>query len=505
MIESCLLGVTNWWLDKYNRAEVMSLVSRHFRPEEALEANKQLSSMCQLGDPIQHRNSALRSAGDAIVVDLVNNLEVLNKEKRAPRYLVPSDKLDKVHVSALSVGNEVAVGARLESLEGTMAKVSAMLEKLMPASISSTAMTSRINSLEENVMRLSSLLESGHTPQAPSFRTMASSGCLPTPTVLVSGPAANVGDLNLADQLGVDTLGAGGTKATYATVTSQSGARIRSRSSSQKRKADEQLEKEDRNKRPVGAVGQTHLDGCRSQVYPGNAGGQTHPGGSRGQARPGGEGGGQAASNEGGEGPFNRQGRPRVRKLASGTSQVQVDGVADYVAPVEYYIGNTGGKTTEEDIRTVLTKCAAPILGGDNLRIEKIELLTKELNPRTKCWKVVIPYRFKDIMEKDEVYPTGWRHRKFFGSRNTKQRRTSADNQNQNGLGDQILRDRQLELENLVQKQEEERQALEILSQKQKEEESRLAHEAERLKLLEDRMKGSKAGVLLKQGGESSM
>ena len=180
-----------------------------------------------------------------------------------------------------------------------------------------------------------------------------------------------------------------------------------------------------------------------------------------------------------------------------------MDEVADYVAPVEYYIGNTGGKTTVEDIRTVLTKCAAPLLGEDDLRIENIELLTKELNPRTKCWKVVIPYRFKDIMEKDEVYPTGWRHRKFFGSRNTKQRRTSSDNPN--NLADQILKDRQLELQNLVQKQEEERQALEVLAQKQREEECRLSHEAERLKLLEERMRGSKVGAMPEQGGGTSV
>ena len=32
----------------------------------------------------------------------------------------------------------------------------------------------------------------------------------------------------------------------------------------------------------------------------------------------------------------------------------------------------------------------------------------KEEDARTKCWKVVLPYKFKDIMEKDDVYPTGW-------------------------------------------------------------------------------------------------
>ena len=33
-IESCLLGVTNWWLDKYDRVEVLPLLDWQFGPEE---------------------------------------------------------------------------------------------------------------------------------------------------------------------------------------------------------------------------------------------------------------------------------------------------------------------------------------------------------------------------------------------------------------------------------------------------------------------------------------
>ena len=54
-------------------------------------------------------------------------------------------------------------------------------------------------------------------------------------------------------------------------------------------------------------------------------------------------------------------------------------------------------------------------------------MLTKEENPRTKCWKVEVSFRFKDIMEKDEVYTTGWKHRKLFGSRNARDKRPRTD------------------------------------------------------------------------------
>ena len=478
-IESCLLGVTSWWLDKHNRAEVMGLVSRHFRPQEVYEANKLLSSICQLGDPIHHRNSALRSAGEAFVVDLVNNLEMLDSEKRAPRYLVPSTMLDRIPLSALSVRNEVSVGARLESLEQTMSKVSGMLERLKPGSTSSESMVmSRMNSLEESVMRISSLLESGQLTQAPSFRTLPNRAL---PSVMITAAGGVGGELAEDVAGGAQRVNDCDGKATYSAITSKSTLqphRIRSRSTSLKRKAEEQLEKDQR------------------RIYTPEQNGFPHDNPVVGQGRHGGGTGSERAhdlADAGGEGQYSRQGRPRTRKLASGTSQVKVDEVADYVAPVEYYIGNTSNRTTEDDIKTVLTKCAAPVPGGENLIVEKVELLTKELNPRTKCWKVVIPYKFKEIMDKDEVYPSGWKHRKFFGSRNAKDKKSTEENQN--SPGDQVLREREREVEILVKKQEEERQALQVLTQKQKEEECRLLHEAERLRLLEERMTGSGGGT----------
>ena len=66
---------------------------------------------------------------------------------------------------------------------------------------------------------------------------------------------------------------------------------------------------------------------------------------------------------------------------------------------------------------TFCTSGAAPLEGGADLEVLEVELLTAEENPRTKCWKVTVPYKFKDLMEKDDLYLPGWKHRKFFGSR----------------------------------------------------------------------------------------
>jgi hypothetical protein len=35
-------------------------------------------------------------------------------------------------------------------------------------------------------------------------------------------------------------------------------------------------------------------------------------------------------------------------------------------------------------------------------------------NPRTKCWKVSVPFKFKDYILSDMAYPMGWCHRPFY-------------------------------------------------------------------------------------------
>ena len=112
---------------------------------------------------------------------------------------------------------------------------------------------------------------------------------------------------------------------------------------------------------------------------------------------------------------FRKPGRPR--KTVKGASKVQVEGVGDYQPSLQYYVGNTPGKAGPEVIKKVLAKCSEPLLSDGPLQVEDIELLTQVENPRTKCWRIVVPYKYMSVMENPELYPDGWRYRKFFGSR----------------------------------------------------------------------------------------
>ena len=97
-VEDPILGVVSWWLGKYSRNEVLVLITRHFKIEEVFEAHKLLATKCKLPEPTGHRNSVLRSAGEASAVDLINTIEVLRSEKKAPKFVIASDNLGKFHL-----------------------------------------------------------------------------------------------------------------------------------------------------------------------------------------------------------------------------------------------------------------------------------------------------------------------------------------------------------------------------------------------------------------------
>ena len=62
----------------------------------------------------------------------------------------------------------------------------------------------------------------------------------------------------------------------------------------------------------------------------------------------------------------------------------------------------------------MLIQCAAGLEGSPVFKVLGVKLLTRGDNPRTKCWKITVPFKFKEIMEKDELYHAGWTHRKFY-------------------------------------------------------------------------------------------
>ena len=114
------------------------------------------------------------------------------------------------------------------------------------------------------------------------------------------------------------------------------------------------------------------------------------------------------------------QGR-RPRKTNYGKSTFSMAGAE--AAPIEIFIGNTNPHATPDIIKEVLVKYAENLPDKPALNVIEVKCLNNleiDPNPRSRCWKVSVAYAQKDLMENDELYPSGWSHRKFFPPRNNK-------------------------------------------------------------------------------------
>ena len=106
--------------------------------------------------------------------------------------------------------------------------------------------------------------------------------------------------------------------------------------------------------------------------------------------------------------------------MAQGSSQVDLSSeLGELGAPLDFYVGNTGIKVTEEKVKEVLVKCAAGL--QDNpvaLDVIDVKEIGQEIvNRRTKCWKVTVPYSMKETMQQSSLYPSSWTHRRYFQQR----------------------------------------------------------------------------------------
>ena len=84
----------------------------------------------------------------------------------------------------------------------------------------------------------------------------------------------------------------------------------------------------------------------------------------------------------------------------------------DLAGPAEFWVGNTRADTVKEKVEEVLKLCADKQSLVD-FKVEDVVSLTKEENPRTRSWKVVVPARFKEVMSNPAMYPPGWSFRAF--------------------------------------------------------------------------------------------
>ena len=350
---SHVLGTVHMWHLRGNRSKVVDLIVRHFSASELLDASKEICKAVQADVPVARRESGQRSAAEAQAIDLLEHIGELESQGKLPVIVVPSTVLAKVPFSTLLNSDDVAVSARLESLERCMKSLTESVTKIAANNTGTFAgARARVNSSS----REGTVRAGGH------------------PQVLVTSPRNEEGGTTWA---GVATKGNGGQGLEQLQLPHQAG-RDRLGSDSDKRKREEE---------------------------------------------------------------FTYQGRPRNRKVEVGKSTVTVDEGGE-AAPLEYYVGNTTPRATPEIIKAVLVKSATKL--EKDLQVLEVTCLTYGFeSPRSKSWKVKVPYKYKELMEQNDLYPEGWTYRKFFAPRSANQGRGSSNKKvrHDDHLVDDILRD----------------------------------------------------------------
>ena len=115
---------------------------------------------------------------------------------------------------------------------------------------------------------------------------------------------------------------------------------------------------------------------------------------------------------------------PRKKKkksVSKGTATQAVQGVEVSLQPsYQHFVGNTPGNMEKETLELVLKELAVNVIEEKGLtgplEIEQCNLLTKEQNTRTRVWRVMVPHKFREVMQDDRMYPSGWHHREFEGN-----------------------------------------------------------------------------------------
>jgi hypothetical protein len=141
--------------------------------------------------------------------------------------------------------------------------------------------------------------------------------------------------------------------------------------------------------------------------------------------------------------------KKKKKEVSTGTASLQsIPGVqVPLQASYQHFVGNTPGTMEKETLEMVFKELAVTVMQEKDLEgaleIEQCNLLTKEENTRTRVWRVVVPHKYKEIMQDDRMYPSGWPHREFEGhfrpplspqERAEKEAKRNARKQNDNRL-----------------------------------------------------------------------
>ena len=345
LLDSAVLGTVHMNIKRGVSPETIDIIVSSFTEEEILGAKTELIESMGMVVPGGHNDTAERTAAYLYARELIELVYELDKDNRMPKVVVSSDQLARVPFGKIGItaGEAVPIGARMNDLEETVKKLCVSFEKF------------RNDNQAKAVEKTFASIASGNLGAVSKNNHVRHGAGIP-PNIHVTGPNGSWA---------------------------------------------------------------TEMDGQGQAGYGHNQGGQhgrgLHPGG----RQPGSHGGRSVSPKRAREDGDNGAGggqhdgqfklpHRRPRKVTYGKSKVTVEGAE--AAPVEIFIGNTNPKATPEIISKVMKQCAQDLPEKVELEVLEVKCLNNldvDPNPRTQCWKLTVPYRFRELMASDDLFYCG--------------------------------------------------------------------------------------------------
>ena len=89
MLRNHILGTVLMWMNKWGKEQVSELIVKHFVDHDVYDASCKLSEASKSQRLQKHRNTEVRTKGEASAWDLVSSLAKLDRECRLPEIVVP--------------------------------------------------------------------------------------------------------------------------------------------------------------------------------------------------------------------------------------------------------------------------------------------------------------------------------------------------------------------------------------------------------------------------------
>ena len=365
MVKDLVLGCIQSWLNRFGKDDIVKMVSENFIDKEIFDALKCLCDRLGLDPPKARRNTMKQVAVKVWAAELYDTLMKEDNIGKLPEFVVSSQELQRVPLSLMSGANDIVPVCTKMNI----------LEKKMEEMVDTVAKLAKAQVL-------------------PSLQVQAPMPSLGSYSSVLQGAPAGV-QQQLVGTPSRTRLDSFGTAALA-------------------------LKRKQGDDSGISSSGMGHGQGAGGAAV-------LAP-----QPRQGGVVGG--ASHVSTDQPRQPRGQ---RKQCFGTSKVIATGRTDWAAPVEVFISNTSADITENEVREVLKLCAEDAKaseGNENLSdfvVKDVKCLTRPdiENPRTKCWRVSVPFRFKDYIMSDLAYPVGWCHRPFYPPKQKSKEELEAEQQ----------------------------------------------------------------------------